>query len=295
MYLIRAMFLAITALFVAGCSSDVSIVDKSETRVVVDSFVQSDKIGELDVLISLDTSGSMSDNYDDVASGMDLLRYDIESLTLDYQFGYITMDPTELSYIGPYDSSSTPIDMLMAPSLLPMTMLEEGFGATYNFLNSEEGDFFRRPEADFLLFLISDEDEQSAISAELFQEWLNEEFRDVQHDVVCVANPDDGSGNGWADEIGYKYVELSNLYSKDIVDIKEEDWSIWLSESSYLTQQKDYIVLSEQSPIVESIIVYVDQISTYDWEYFEATNTVQLGFVPDYGAVVEVGYNVEAD
>ena len=177
MYLIRAMFLAITTLFVAGCSSDVSIVDKSETRVVVDSFVQSDKIGELDVLISLDTSGSMSDNYDDVAGGMDLLRYDIESLTLDYQFGYITMDPTELSYIGPYDSSSTPIDMLMAPSLLPMTMLEEGFGATYNFLNSEEGDFFRRPEADFLLFLISDEDEQSAISAELFQEWLNEEWK----------------------------------------------------------------------------------------------------------------------
>ena len=137
------------AVFILGCSPDYQVTDQQEVRVVVDSYVQADQLGELDVLVALDTSGSMRDNYDDVADGMEILRIDIESLTLDYRFGYTTMDPTNLSYLGPYDSSASAIDMLMAPSLLPGTMLEEGFAATYSFLNSEDGYEFRRPEADF--------------------------------------------------------------------------------------------------------------------------------------------------
>ena len=214
------------------------------------------------------------------------------SLTLDYRFGYITMDPSSLFYVGPFDSSSSAIDMLMAPSLLPNTFLEEGFGATYTFFGSEEGLAFRRPAADFLLFLISDEDEQSAISASLFYEWLHQEFKDVDHDIVCVVNPDDGSGASWSNEIGLKYIELSDLYEKDTVDLSSEDWSAWLSESSYLTQKRDYVVLSENDPIVESIIVYVNSEITNDWRYIQDTNVVQLSFIPGYGELVEVGYKV---
>ena len=186
--------------------------------------------------------------------------------------------------------------MLMAPSLLPMTMLEEGFGATYTFFGTEEGLAFRRPEADFLLFLISDEDEQSAITSGLFYDWMQDEFKDVNHDIVCIANPDDGSEqNTWQNEIGHKYIELSDLYAKDLLDIKEEDWSVWLAESSYLTQQIDYIQLSEPDPILESIVVYINQEAIYDWSYIKDTNTILIGFVPDYGAVIEVGYNVNVD
>ena len=285
--------LLFTFIFACACTPDYQVRHGQEVRVVVDSYVQAKKLEELDVLVVLDTSGSMSDNYEDVADGMDILRTDIESLTLDYKFGYITMDPERLSYIGPYDSSSSTIDMLMAPSLLPMTMLEEGFGATYTFLESEVGSDFRRPEADFLLFLISDEDEQSAITADLFYEWMHDEFQEINHDVVCVVNPDDGSGqNTWQNEIGFKYIELSNLYGKAAVDLQEEDWSVWLSDSSYLTQLKDFLELSEPDPILDSIIVYVDQEAVYDWDYIDETNTVKLGFVPDYGTVIEVGYNV---
>ena len=276
-----------------SCTQDYQVTDNQGVRVIVDSYTQTDKLEELDVLVVLDTSGSMSDNYDDVADGMDILRLDIESLTLDYKFGYITMDPTNLSYVGPFDVSSSVIDMLMAPSLLPMTGLEEGFAATYNFFNSEEGLSFRRPEADFLLFLISDEDEQSAITASLFYDWAHDEFQDVNHDVVCVVNPDDGSQqNSWQNEIGFKYIELANLYGKGTVDLQSSGWSIWLSDSSYLTQRKDYIALSEKDPIVESIIVYVNQSVENGWEYAEDTNTVYLDSIPDYGSVVEVGYNV---
>jgi len=293
----KRLFQVLSCLFLIlspGCTADYQVIDTKETRVVVDSYVQAEKLEELDVLVVLDTSGSMHDNYEDVAGGMEILRADIESLTLDYKFGYITMDPTNLSYVGPYDSSSTAIDMLMAPNLLPVTTLEEGFGATYSFLESEEGLAFRRPEADFLLFLISDEDEQSAIPADLFYDWLHDKFKDVNHDVVSIVNPDDENAS-WAHEVGYKYIELSSLYGKDVLDIKAEDWSVWLSSSSYLTQLKDFVELSEDDPVLESIIVYVDQQAIYDWSYIEETNIIQLGFTPGYGSVVEVGYNVYVD
>ena len=288
----KALFLLLT-IILTSCSPDYQMSESREVEVIVDSYVQAERLGELDVLVALDTSGSMSDNFEEVADGMDILRSDIESLTLDYRFGYITMDPTEIGYIGPFDSTSTAIDMLMAPSLLPNTNLEEGFSATYTFLQSDEGNEFRRPEADFLLFLISDEDEQSAITTDLFYDWLHEEFKDVRHDVACIANPDDENA-GWANEAGHKYIELSSLYGKDLLDIKEEDWSAWLSSSSYLTQLKDFITLSNPEPIVDSIIVYIDQEIVYDWRYVEETNTVYLGVAPDYGSVVEVGYNVYA-
>lgn len=288
----KRFFYIIASLLLAGCSgSDISIIDQKETRVVVDSFVQAEPIDKLDVLISLDTSGSMGDNYEDVANGMELLRYDIEGLTLDYRFGYITMDPTNIGYVGPYDATSSSIDMLLAPNLLPSAGLEEGFAATYVFLNSEEGLSFRRPEADFLLFLISDEDEQSQITPEIFYEWLHDEMYAVQHDVVAIANPNNGQG-GWGHDVGFEYIDLAALYEKDIIDIQKEDWSVWLSDSSYLINTLDYVKLSENEPIVESIVVYIDNQIIYDWQYDELSNVVNLSSVPNYGALVEVGYKI---
>ena len=286
--------LLLTLLLLVGCKSDISIHEQKNVRVVVDSFVQPSQLEELDVLVALDTSGSMMDNYENVAEGMEILRADIEHLTLDYQFGYITMDPNEFSYLGPYDSSATTIDMLMAPSLLPTTRLEEGFSSTYTFLQSEEGRGFKRPDADFLLFLISDEDEQSGISSALFYDWMHDEFSDVNHDVVCIANPDDENG-GWANEVGHKYIELSHLYGKNLIDIKTEDWSVWLSASSYLTSLESSLELSEAAPIVESIIVYINQEETLDWYYVSEKNMIQLMFTPDYGSIIEVGYNVRVE
>ena len=153
---------------------------------------------------------------------------------------------------------------------------------------------FRRPDADFLLFLISDENEQSSISSDLFYDWLHDEFKDSSHDVVAITQLEN-SQCGYTYDIGYKYEELANLYGKDPIDICEEDWSVWLSASSYLTMMVDYIVLSKEDPILESIIVYVDQEAVYDWQYIESSNTVKLGFVPSNGSIIEVGYNVYAE
>lgn len=284
-------WLSALLILLSGCGSDISVVDQKQTRVVVDSYSQIERVEELDILIALDTSGSMGDNFDAVATGMEALRIDIESITLDYSFGYITMDNTSLGYIGPYDSNSTQIDMLMAPYLLPMTPGEAGFSATYSFLQSEDGLEFSRPDSDFLLFLISDEEEQSGISAEIFKEWLDEKFSGVRHDIVAIAQTEDSSCGSIYD-LGYKYEELAGLYGKSTLDICEEDWSMWLSDSSYLTELRDYIELTEPDPIPDSLIVYVNEEVVSNWIYDESLNLVKFDAPPEYGALVEVGYNV---
>ncbi|MAG27639.1 hypothetical protein CMI47_19060 [Candidatus Pacearchaeota archaeon] len=278
---------------VAGCSNDFTMIDRAETHVIIDSFTQADRIDSLDVLVVLDTSCSMNDNFANVATGMDILRLDIESLTMNYQFGYITADSTRLGYLGPYSSSSSQIDMLMAPSLLPTSFYEEGFLAAYTFLTSQTGGEFSRPDADFLLFLISDEDEQSNISPDAFRSWMSAMFVDVDHDIVSITTVEDPDSlcSFWSD-VGHKYIELASLYGKDEIDICGSDWSLWLSDSSFITKMKDSIVLSEDDPIVKSMVVYIERQITNDWVYIPETNTVSLGFTPDYGELVEVGYKI---
>jgi len=290
MHLKKILF-GLFASFSLSCTQDFTVVDKEETYVIIDSFVQMEQIGSLDILVVLDRSGSMHDNEDEVGTGMELLRTDIGGLTGDYQFGFITTDGSNLGYVGPYDSSSSAIDLLLAPSLLPANAHgEAGFESTYVFLSSDEGIQFRRTEADFLLFLISDEEEQSSITTNIFYDWLQAEFSNVNHDVVSITTLESSTlCSAW--EYGYKYEELANLYGKDAIDICSEDWAIWLSESSFLTRLKDYIELSH-TPIASSIVVYVNHESIYGWSYDEETNTIYLDDTPDYGAVIEVGYDV---
>ena len=71
-----------------GMSYEV-IEEIQPTDVVIDSFVQPSPPEKLDVLIVLDTSGSMNDNFQQVSTGVELLRGDIEKITLDYKIGFI--------------------------------------------------------------------------------------------------------------------------------------------------------------------------------------------------------------
>ena len=53
--------LFIISTVLGGCTPDYQVQDHSEVRVVVDYYVQPDKLEKLDVLVALDTSGSMRD------------------------------------------------------------------------------------------------------------------------------------------------------------------------------------------------------------------------------------------
>jgi hypothetical protein len=288
-----ARFFYIFCIFVLGCQADYSVVEKNILEAVSDSFVQANKMGALDILVVLDTSGSMSDNFETVGEGMQSLKSDIELLTDDYRFGFITADPDRLGLQGPYDRHSTDIDLLMAPSLLPPVGREEGFASAYTFSQQESEHNFFRDEADLLLFLISDEEEQSAISAQMFYDWLHQFKKDSRVDAVSIVTLEDSECNvSYGDTIGYKYIELSRLFHKSALDICDKEWSVWVSESSFLTMLKDYVVLTKQ-PQDGSIKIYVDgEELKRGWAYSENHNTVYLDKIPDYGSYVVVTYLV---
>ncbi len=88
-------------------------------------------------------------------------------------------------------------------------------------------------------------------------------------------------------------VQLVAYYGKVGIDICS-DWEEWLAESTYLVGPLDYVNLSE-TPIEESIIVYIDGVVTEEWYYLVETNTVYLDFEPSEGALIEVGYVIYSD
>lgn len=290
----------------AGCQNDVALIAEEEkSHVVVDYIEQPEKITDLDIWVVLDTSCSMSDNYDNVGTGMVTLQQDIDSLVDDSQFTFMNMDPTEPDVLGPYDSSQT-MEILMAPSVLEYQYGNEaGYAASYIAYTETPG--LTREDASLLIFFISDEEEQSGITTPIFHdEFLTNIKEEGKLDVVtigllptvdgqCVT---DSSGNlvtSSYDSPACKYIDLvQRYYNKDAVDLLSTGWADWLSDASFLTALSTEIALT-QTPIEESIVVYRNhEALSYqsDWEYNSEANAVYLNFTPDYEDIIAVGYDV---
>ena len=290
-----AIFLFLVAVFMPGCGQDIYMEDLRETHVVVDSFVQADRIDDLDVLVVLDTSCSMNDNFEAVGEGLSTLAADIGAVAVDFEIMFITNDVKNPDYLGPYDSNSSAIDIQLAPGLLGYTGTEGGFAAHYFFVTDPNEIYpsFTRDSADLLVFHISDEEEQSSITSKLYADWLYDLKADRLVDVVSIVATDASCG-----EIGTKYIDLvKSHFGKDPLDLCEDSWSEWLAESSFLTAKVDFFQLT-QTPIISTLVVYVDfEVIAYgvDWDYDEETNTIHFTDAPDYGQVVAVGYDVLED
>ena len=262
------------------------------TEVVVDSFLQPKPPEKLDVLVVLDTSCSMNDNFQQVSLGVELLRADIEALTLDYKIGFINSGLMSPYFAGPYDYTSDSIDFLLAPYALGADWYEKGFQSMHAFItNTPEGAGFFRGDADKLIIFVSDEDEQGAIPTDIFHDWLVGKFEGVQHDVVAIVQVENGEcALTWEQDIGQKYIDLVAYYGKVGIDICS-DWEAWLTDSTFLVGEVDYINLSK-TPLEDSIVVYRNNLEIELWYYLVETNTVYLDFVPDPGELIEVGYVV---
>jgi len=283
-----------------ACSADygvttrvVEVEEFLPTEIHVDSFIQPSKPEQVDVLVLLDTSCSMSNDYNQVSDGVELLRNDLDSVTNDYNIAFINTSLREPYFAGIYDRNTPTIDFIIAPWSLAGDATEAGFLALYNFYTSmPEAEEFFRETADKLFIFISDEDEQSQITAGAFEEWLRIEFGGTQRDVVSIVTmPDsDCTQTSWLSDVGYKYIDLASYYGKSGLDICS-DWDKWLSNSTFLIGPLNYIDLT-YTPIVDSIKIYVDriEIDKSKWKYKESKNRVKLSYKPDAGLLIEAIY-----
>lgn len=296
-------------LFLTSCANDftvtpqevtevlVQVQDTSpQTEVVVDYFIQPEKPDRLDVLIVLDTSCSMADDYEKVSIGMEILKEDIEPLTNDYQMGIINTSLRENYFAGPFGPTSNIIDFILAPSTLGRDVTEEAFGSHYLFATSTpEGLEFMRPGVPKLIIYISDEEEQTPLSVEHFKEWLDEYHAGTQHDIIAIAIKEYSDPDCMLLEshIGYKYDQLAQYYNKRSINFCG-DWEVALADSSFLLSPITYLGLSE-TPVEESIVVYQNGEEEEMWYYLPETNTVYFEFVLDEGSVIEIGYKTVSE
>ena len=296
MFLKKLKFLLLA--FVLGCNTDYSVITgevieigDAAGEIHVDSFVQPSKPEQIDVLVLLDTSCSMNDNYTQVSTGVELLRNDLNSVTNDYNIAFINTSLADPYFAGIFDNHSTLIDFIMAPWTLGGDYTEAGFSALYEFTrNTPESVTFFRETAYKLFIFISDEEEQSGLPVTVFEDWLRTEFQGVQRDVVSIVTVPDSECEftDYTANVGQKYIDLARLYGKDGIDICS-DWELWLSNSTFLTGPVDYINLT-YTPIEDSIKIYIDRIETPAWDYDANTNTVFLHTTPAPHSIVEAAY-----
>ena len=291
----------ILALAMLGsCSGDYSVITQNveveeiyPTEVYVDSFVQPSRPEQIDVLVLLDTSCSMNDNYTQVSTGVELLRSDLNIVTSDYNIAFINTSLVDPYFVGTFDNTTPIIDFIIAPWTLGGDRIEAGFSALYDFTRSmPEAVGFFRDTADKLFIFVSDEEEQSGIPVNVFAEWLETEFAGVQKDVVTIVTvpPEESECEitDYSSTVGLRYAELAQHYGKGAIDICS-NWELWLSNSTFLVGPVDYITLT-YTPVVESIKIYIDRFETDQWEYEEATNTVRLFRMPNEGSLIEAVY-----
>lgn len=283
------------ALSLLGCQSDTAL--RESTEVWADCVREPDQISELDVLVVLDTSCSMSDDFERVGNGMVTLQGDIDGLVGDSKFGFITTDPDTPDFHGPYDSSQL-LDIVMAPGLLAEQMNDEaGFASMYSWYSG--GQSFIRPDASLLVFFISDEEEQSGLPPAL---WHDNFFSQIkvdeqgnplpdQMDVVAITtiptDPAACQNDSYATGFGCNYIDLvRDHYGKEPVDLMLPSWEGWLSGQSFLTARVDQVTL-DHHPITNSLRVFMNDenqpLSVDDWMYDASGNLVKLNFTPEFG------------
>ena len=305
----RIIKLFIICMTMMTCATDYSVItgqeivleenrdtQEQETQVVVDYYQQPEKPSDLDVLVILDTSCSMSDNFDNVSIGLDILRGDIEVLTYDYQMALINSSLAEQYFVGPIDSDTSSMEIYIAPYALASDRTEELFTSLYRFTTTEEGEFFLRQGVDKLYIFVSDEPEQSVMPVSLFKEWLDEYHADVTHDIVIIGINEQSECDmhyqtGPEDED--RFLTLANYYNKTIVDICG-DFQLALAENSFIINSITHMKLSENA-IADSIVVYKDGNIENMWYYLPRTNTVYFEFPIDGGEIVKVGYLTTAN
>jgi hypothetical protein len=303
MWLKKAAFLLF--LLTLSCTSDYSVrteqIQIEEVilnEVHIDSYIQASKPEQIDVLILLDTSCSMDDNYNQVSTGVEMLRNDLNSVTNDYNIGFINTSLVDPYYVGPFDNATPIIDFIMAPWSLGGDHTEAGFSALYDFTRSmPEAPLFFRETADKLFIFISDEEEQSGLPVNVFEDWLQAEFGGVQRDVVSIVTVPDSECEyaSYSANVGYKYIDLARHYGKDPIDICS-DWELWLSNSTFLVGPIDYINLT-YTPMEDSIKIYINRFAISDavWEYDPKTNSILLDSMPPEGALVEAAYIISQE
>ncbi len=275
------------------------IVAEPDPEIWIESFRQPASYDSIDILWVIDGSCSMMAHRTSLLSGIELM---MNSLPTDVNWRLKMITTGDGGAVNqpqtfPLTRGDTIADAIAMHSALPADGMEKGFDSIKNYITLDPyAATWMRPDAALLAVIVSDEEEQSTMSAIEFQAWYQSIRSNPFLSFIGNVYPEDSICDfpPRITDTGIKYIDAVNYFSGVVVDICEEDWSAGVADATQKIEPFEEIELTHE-PYTKTIVVFEDGrlMDTAKWTYIEADNTVEFDIVPDEGVLVEIAYSVK--
>ena len=266
-----------------------------DTEIWIDSFTQVGAFEEIDILWVIDKSCSMNSHNAALLDGVEAM---MNSLPMDvnWRLKMITAGSwATQATTFPLTRGDTVQDAVNMLNALPIDGSETGFDAIKDYVMTDTyAQTWLRHDAAFLVVFVSDEEEQSSMSVGDFNMWY-EYFRKSVYMASIVNVEAADSVCDWApagNMIGYRYIESTDYFAGNVIDICEEDWGTAVEEvTNEIEPHEDYMLT--HIPYEGTIVVFADGVPYSHWHFDSSDNRVYFDVVPAEGVLVEIGYDVK--
>lgn len=260
----------------------------------VDSFLQPQSVDGVDIIWVIDTSGSMNRYDEQLMAGIQAMLLALPESG--WRLAMLTNDPSYASIEAqfPLVPGDDIVDAENMYNNMGRGHREEGFDASYEYLvNNEYAQTWLRYDAALLVVFVSDEEEQSDDHFPTVDGYISwyQGLRNGSAFLSSIVNidPSESLCNTNAYNNGDRYIEATEHFGGQIVDVCSEDWSAGVVDAASRLEPYEYIQLTH-GPIEESIRVFINGALNYDWYYSATDNTIYFTVIPGGNDLVEVGY-----
>ena len=265
----------------------------------IDSFIQPQSVDGVDIIWVIDTSGSMGRFDEELLAGIEAMLLALPESG--WRLAMMSNDPGAASIESQFPL--VPGDDVVDAEIMYQNMgrghREEGFDASYEYLiNNTYAQTWLRYDAALLVVFVSDEEEQSDDhfpTVDGFVSWY-QGLRSGSVFLSSIVNldPSESLCNSSSAHAGDRYIEATNHFAGQIIDICFEDWSAGVVDAASRLEPYEHIELTYE-PIEESIRVFINGNLNYDWYYSSTDNTIYFTVIPGGNDLVEVGYRYFPD
>ena len=293
------VLIAVLGLVLGGCAQDYYLQPAPEDTgfqhdLWVDHFVQRESIDGTDVLWVVDYSGSMHDDQDRIASGIESMMGVLPEYG--WKIHVVPMSPSNAADVDqiplePGDDGDDALDLVRHVEDWGAGH-EKGMDAAIEFVDHNPYAWLN-PDSSMLVVFVSDEPDSSSTDPDDFVDWL-QATRPTSSVTAIVGLGNEGSCVSTY-MTGDEYIEAANDIGGEVVDICSEDWSLGIQESVFNIEPYDSIKLSHIPSDPAAVTVFydgvpVDGMDGEVWYYDGGDNTVYFPAVPPDGYLVEVVY-----
>ena len=263
----------------------------------VDSFTQVRALDGVDIFWVIDPSGSMNDDQPAILAGIQVMMNNLPPVG--WRLMIIPSDFRRVSDRNyfPIVPGDTITDVEAMYNDQVAGQYEAGFDAVIEYMDyNAYARTWLRQDAALLIVFVSDENDQSQEHVISEYEFIN--WAQLQRSNVFVASivnvPNDQSvctNNISPMNVGERYINATNYFGGNVVDICSEDWSAGVAQAADQIVPYEWIDLTHVPLDPNWIYVYIDGILNHDWTYDATLNRVEFTVIPAGNSLVEVVYN----